>query len=414
MKRMIATIAAVAAFATTAFGQAQERTQSDRRIFESEGIPTAADADDQNSLFLSFWDEHVRFHVASQPGERLARLDMILRRSVESGRSLKYRFDAGQGRVNSNKGTLDFPLCELRIDDLKFEPVLPCSAATISSPPSGEAALALGYAHSNAGEHRRALELLERAGSNTDPAFHALLLRIRSDAAIRSIEQPWSESADRAFLAALKDYRALATIQPENVELQFFIASALEELGDYDEARIVLDRIPKRWPDEKFRVAVRIAAIYRRQGENMRALEQLDRFAASSPSSEFEGMKFHYHRGWALVRLGRFDEAVSEFDAGLQRQPDYAYAYFRRACAQASRARLADALSDMERGRKLLAEVPSADATLAFDLRRADAVIQDLKKARATRGDVPMPEACNGYWGRYDEVRTKSRLLSSG
>ena len=408
MRRSIAILATLAAFASAASAQ---RATPGQRIFESQGIPSGASSDNEESLLVSFWDEHVRFRVPKQPEDRLAKLQAILIRSLDSGQSVSFTYDASEGRVNRETGTLDFPLCGATLEGATFEPVVACSTAPSNPSASADSALALAYAFSNLGEHAQARKLLQRAEPADEPAFRKLLLRIRADAAILSVDEPWSESADRAHLAALNDYRELATIQPDDVELQFSIADALEELGDYDEARIVLDRIPRRWTDEKFRTAVRIGALYRRQGENERALEQLDDFVAKNPDPRFRGMKFHYHRGWTLTRMKRFDEAVAEFDKGLQRQPDYPYAYFRRACAQASRGRIADALTDVERGRKLLAEAPAKLDPIEFDIRRADAVILELKRARETADYKPMPGICEGYWGRSDEARSKSPLL---
>jgi tetratricopeptide (TPR) repeat protein len=381
-----------------------------KRIFESRGTLSGAADDPDGALLLTLWDHHVRFRLPAQPEGGLDKLAAIVRLSNERGESMRVLYDAQSGRVNEETATVDYPLCRVALGDLVFEPATPCATTPLpGAPASAEAALALGYAYSTSGEIPRAQALLARADAPGDRAFRKLLLQIRGDAAAASADGLEGAAADRAHLAALTDYRALASLEPDDVEVQFLVASALEELGGYQDAKAIYDEILRRWPEEDYRIAVRIGALYRIQGDNVRALEQLDSLVARKGPQP--GMKFHYHRGWTLTRLGRFAEAVAEFDAGLREQPDYAYAYFRRSCAKASMGGVAEALSDAERGRALLAGLPTTDKAVAFDIHRTDEVIAQLKRAQAVGGNRPVLGTCGGYSGHYETGRPRSPLL---
>jgi tetratricopeptide (TPR) repeat protein len=377
-------------------------------IFEERGATGGGADDGEGGVLLTLWSPHIRFHVPRQPEGALEPLGAIVRRSNETGQSMILLYDGTRAHLDHAAGTLDFPLCRVVLGELVFQPAIPCLNAPADASQSPETALGLGYAYSARGDSRHALELLGQVRSD-DASLRKLLLRIRGDASSGLFEESWSDAADRANLAALTDYRALAALQPADVEIQFRIASALQELGDYPASRAVLDTILVRWPDEEFRAAVRIGALYRLQGENEKALEQLDNFVARHGPQP--GMRFHYHRGWTLTRLGRFSEAVAEFTEGLKRQPDYAYAYIRRSCAEASIGRLEEALADLEQGRTLLAGLPSGSADILFDIRRAEAVRAALKRELAAGGNRPLLGTCGGYWGHADEARQRSLLL---
>lgn len=58
-----------------------------------------------------------------------------------------------------------------------------------------------------------------------------------------------------------------------------------------------------------------------------RAAELLDQQAGAST------MPTQYHLGWTLFDLGRNQEAIDAFSRGIDKQPDYAFAYWRRGLA---------------------------------------------------------------------------------
>jgi tetratricopeptide (TPR) repeat protein len=59
------------------------------------------------------------------------------------------------------------------------------------------------------------------------------------------------------------------------------------------------------------------------------------------------GMAVSYHRGQALHRLGRYSEAIAAYSKGLEKQSDYAYAYYRRGLANEALGNILDAERDM-------------------------------------------------------------------
>ncbi len=100
---------------------------------------------------------------------------------------------------------------------------------------------------------------------------------------------------------------------------------------------------------------MQMEAIYLTEGEYDKALGALDDLAkdAGRPPS---GMAYHYHRGWVLSALGRYDEAIAEFSAGLKSQPDYSWALTKRACAYGQTGKLAEAVADQEEAVRLLGQ----------------------------------------------------------
>ncbi len=80
--------------------------------------------------------------------------------------------------------------------------------------------------------------------------------------------------------------------------------------------------------------------------EALKALEIANSLDEDGPGSG-PGMAVNYHRGQALHRLGRYAEAVAAYTKGLEKQPDYAYAYYRRGLANEALGKLLDAEKDM-------------------------------------------------------------------
>ena len=65
-------------------------------------------------------------------------------------------------------------------------------------------------------------------------------------------------------------------------------------------------------------------------------------------------MMTQYHKGWALLELGRHKEAVEAFTEGIPDQPDYAYVYWRRGLAYEGLGDQQLAARDFERCAQLL------------------------------------------------------------
>lgn len=93
--------------------------------------------------------------------------------------------------------------------------------------------------------------------------------------------------------------------------------------------------------------------IYRRElkqhDKSLAALREAEKRDEDGPGSG-PGMAVYYHLGWTLHEAGRYAEAVKAYAKGLPHQPDYRYAYYRRALAY-------EALGERDKARKDLARV---------------------------------------------------------
>lgn len=80
-----------------------------------------------------------------------------------------------------------------------------------------------------------------------------------------------------------------------------------------------------------------LSAMYRDAGNPKKALELVQYNLDHGLGEAGKGSGFHmptyYHLGLALTDLGQYREAAEAFSTGLQRQPDYAWAYYARGIA---------------------------------------------------------------------------------
>ena len=413
MRALSAAATILAALGAAAGAGAQEGRGEQRRIFEDSGNVTDG-AEDEAGLWLSLWEPHIRFRIGSEPEAKQSQLFDLIKRANQGFRSVSIRYDGTRGRLNRQTGTLDYPLCAIALDDLKFEPTVGCEDKAAAAPDGPESALTLARAFLGSGEFRRAQDLLERSDLPADSAFRKIYLRVRSVAAdnIALSEKPASPEADRATAASLADYRALALLEPDDVEHRFAIARALQDLGGYAEAGSALDLLLKRWPDEDFRVGVRRGALYRAQGDYEKALDALNQLVVRLGPQE--GMKFYYHRAWTLSLLGRHDEAIADLTEGLRSQPDYSSAYLRRACAYAAVGRLREALDDATEAARLYATLPGAATAqvLRDDLAEVRALRARLEAGLTEGAGKPVGGTCvSPSWQASERPRRRSPLL---
>jgi tetratricopeptide (TPR) repeat protein len=395
---------------------AAQPTAAQSGIFEDYGNFTTAAEDKKGVVRMALWDGYVRYSVGPLPDDSHRALLFLINRAHDDGRAVMLHYDGARGRLNAATGTLEYPLCTIALDALRFEPPQPCRDQPQAQPHDVAAALPLARAFMSAGRFEEAQALLTRFGPPSETPARELFLTLRAEnqAQFAATLPRLSRAADQAYAGALADYRALAALKPSQVEYQFEIGTALRELGAYAEARAVYDAIPTRWPDEDYRVAVGIGALYRAQGDYGKALQALnDLVARKGPQP---GMKFHYHRGWALSLLGRFDEAIRELSDGIQEQPDYGSAYERRACAYASVGQLREALADAEQALRLLTAVPAA-ATVKTYRDEVDEVtaLRDRLRAAVAKGDgTPLTGICSGgTWYSAEHPRARSPLLAA-
>src|SRR5215831_13267831 len=109
-------------------------------------------------------------------------------------------------------------------------------------------------------------------------------------------------------------------------------------------------------------------------------------------------MAYHYHRGWTLIELGRFAEASDEFSEGLRNQPDYAWAFLKRSCAESLLGRADAALTDQQAALALLVRSADDSKPSQYDLRRATQVESELRLAAEHKRTIDAKALCGGYW----------------
>jgi predicted Zn-dependent protease len=131
------------------------------------------------------------------------------------------------------------------------------------------------------------------------------------------------------------------------------------------------------------------------EGAPREALASFDRAAAAAPDLP----SLHYHRGDALERLGRPDEALAAYEAEISRQPHHYFSRFNRARLLAVQgAPLDEVIAALREALAVRPEAPEAALFLAQSLAdRGDA--GDLAEAErwATAGlaaaEVPQLQA---------------------
>ncbi|MGE5562553.1 MAG: tetratricopeptide repeat protein [Bacillota bacterium] len=375
---------------------------------------------DEGSVWFKTWDEDVRFILPAGNADESDRLFDILKMSNESGRSVTITFDPYTARLAPDGSTLDLQICSVRLEEQSFTTKRSCTPRHVSNRQLAAApveAVALGWAEVRIGEEAAAIRHLTLALSAkglTKPV-ETIARRTRATAndEAASDEVTAGHDADRFWAAALADNEKLAALRPDDVDARISEGLDYEHLGDYAAAEKVYRAALEQWPDEKFRLTIRLAAMARTKGDYERSLDLLN-----SLPQEFAdqlGMKFYYHRGWTLTKLGRFDEAILDFTEGLKTQPDYPWAFIRRACAYAGAGRLDYAVSDLETAAGFLDELSfahSGDETHAV-LDVARRTIANLQAAIAEGKSTNMPDACDGF-SRFDEkLRQPSPLLAA-
>lgn len=340
-----------------------------------------------------------------------------LQASSDTGRSMRVVFDARSGRFAFDSTLPSYAVHSMEYDGANFE-VRRAVRLGVGSENASESALARGLAYYSSGSPAEAMPALEEALATTGlkPQLRALALKVHGHSlmdAVWQVHEVADDADDWQLVRALDDFRRWAALEPGNREAQLAIGLALRDLGAYDEAILIFEKLIPEWPEQRIRLVTRIGATYRIMGDYPRALATLNEFAVGEEPPL--GMMFHYHRGWILNLMGRHEEALHEFNQGFESQPDFAGAFEQRACAYAQLGRLEDALEDRRRADDL-DTVFFADSrvtpAIAHDRAWAESVNAGLEAAIAAETNAPSYAVpCNGSW-RYGEVkRTRSPHL---
>jgi tetratricopeptide (TPR) repeat protein len=383
------------------------------RILTSTGYYAGVDETGGNTL-LKLHDMPLRFQLPQLSEAELQRWAALIGNAAQRGFALRVRFDGTAGHVDPHGAAIVYPLCSLTVGNVAplGDEAVNCPIAAAPDQPASYAALARGVAIARTYQ-RAALQALSEAlaGEDLPPNLRAVALGARAEidgALAREVE--WGgEAFDRLTIAALADSRERVGINPDDIEANYAVGMNLTELGAYDEALAIYANIGRRWPDDALRVATRTGAIYRQRGDYRRALATLDDFAARSGRPD--GMRFAYHRAWTLVMLDRFREALTEIDAGLRTQPDYAAAWELRSCINAQLGAIDEARSDEERAVELLEDlVRDGEPGLVPDIERSRRLVTMLRR-RASAEALDL--ACRAPWERHAHARPRSALLGA-
>ena len=218
---------------------------------------------------------------------------------------------------------------------------------------------------------------------------------------------------DAKMLLAFRDYREARQILPTATGF-LREGGTLIALGAYNEASTqyrsarALEQPSPHWS------LISLARVERIQERYDAALQYLDEALRLESGGT---MPIYYHRGRTLYLQGKYADAVESFTKGFAYQPDYAYAFFFRACAQARAGNPAEALKDFGKGSEILDGLSAEpwNKTPAAESGRQDRA-RDLAviKAMADGGasEEERAKLCTFTWNDSDKRRTRSPLLN--
>jgi tetratricopeptide (TPR) repeat protein len=389
---------------------------SDREMFVTQGIVLNG-GDTGGAIWFELYRVDQRFILERKNVRDPEAVFAALKASSETGRSITVHYYAGSGDFGAGAKPI-FVVARLVYDGRTIEGsrarTLEGDAGSGKGKP--QPALARAVALYGMARGSEALGALDEviAGGQLPPKLQALALKTRGGIRENEAfgENPPGDARDRLLVAALADFRTWRTLAPDDSDAAFAEARTLLGLGAYGEALAAYEALIAKWPGEYFWASIRIASMHRTRGEHAKALEVLDELGTREGAQD--GMPFHYHRGRTLNLLGRYDEAIAEFTAGLRFQPDYFSALLDRACSFAQSGRLREALADQESAlafaRAWPRELRQGKANEAM-LRRANEVERELRAAIRRDERAKLSAPCDGYWDFGEAGRARSALL---
>jgi tetratricopeptide (TPR) repeat protein len=105
-------------------------------------------------------------------------------------------------------------------------------------------------------------------------------------------------------------------------------------------------------PPSEYRQFINYASYLRRVGRMQDSLSAV--LEAETREGGKVSMMTQYNKGWSLLELGRYQEAVEAFSKGIPIQPDYAFVYWRRGLAYDGLGDRKQARADFETSARLL------------------------------------------------------------
>ena len=340
------------------------------------------------------------------------------KQSAAKSTDLTVRYDVDSGFMDPATGRATFAIREVRLGDRTYAGVASRDDVRRTPASPAEAALARALGLAETGDPTIVRDALTSVLADRTLPSPWRISALKARAAINEEDgeedHPPGPAGDALLIAALADNRAWARLAPDDADAAFAVGRDLEALGAYDEAIAAFRAILAGSPGQDLQVAVRTAAVYRAEGQYDRALTVLDDLVTRKGPQD--GMKFSYHRGWTLMKLGRQAEAIKAFATGLASQPDYGWALIFRACALAADGRPAEALEDQNKGASLIRGL-WANARTSLAQSKDQAHLDEVNAAlRRAAGQSPPPRLaglCDGYWGLDEGPRTRSSLLTA-
>lgn len=223
---------------------------------------------------------------------------------------------------------------------------------------------------------------------------------------------------DSAFMIALEDYSEAIRLNPDGENYYSGRGEVYGILGAYSEAFEDFDRRRALEGARPMWSLIGRGGLHRQLGEYDLAIQSFEEVIdAWAP----EGlMPPNYHLALTYMKMGRFEEALAALDAGIKAQKDFAFAFIMRGCVKANLGRYDEAVADYERGMELKELYPTNpdrtypsdefdDAVFAGEL----SYLRDLASGR-TEPDAKRLAAFGqkGWWMlRYQVRRERSAVL---
>jgi tetratricopeptide (TPR) repeat protein len=386
----------------------------EQEVLPSHGIADQIELKD-GALRVSFRGSNSFFCVDT--------LDEDARRAlVESGdtnRSIAWRVHLNGAYLENQSASMYFWVESFEYDGRRFGPYAARTRRSWRRMPPESAALIRGAAFLKAHRLNDAIRQLDAAlsGDALGRRHTFLALDLRANA-LEGLAYPSgstvNDADDALVMRAIQDWRRAAGLDADSFRQFMDEANATVMLGAYPEALAMFEEALRRWPGEYFYIATRKGAVHRLLGEHDSALAALDDLVAQHGPQG--GMMYHYHRGWTLNELQRYEEAEQEFTAGLESQPDYPYAFAARACARAQLGKTEDAVEDQWRAVELQQQMAAAlpgDGAASRAQARLALTLDALERSHGRNPGQATDIACAGLhdFDPRGSYRPRSRLF---
>lgn len=157
---------------------------------------------------------------------------------------------------------------------------------------------------------------------------------------------------NKQFDRSMSDYTSGARLFPEDGVFPNGQGLALSALGRFDEAIGFFNEAIRLDPTSGVFMLGRAEA-YNRSDRPQQALDDYARVPALQRLTKNDESRFHVGRGYAFLKLKRYDDAISDFDAAVGIVPSLVNAWKWRALSYERLGNVANACRDYERTLKL-------------------------------------------------------------